>query len=670
MKMLGGEEILDKLMYFNPERWSKVYFSFGTKCDIVDNNMAECFNAWILGARHKTIITMLEEIRVKMMKGVGQMRDFCETWISDISPMAMKVLNDNTTRAWMFKGIPCPHAVAALHHKKFEPINYMSHWYNRETYMNTYSFFIQPVLNIKMWPQSQNISVMPPPVKKLSGRPGKNRKKEEGETKKKTENLSKRGIEISCGTCHSKGHNKRRCPTGAPAGTNTNPSPSPSAGADPSAGPSVVPNTAPTVGKGKGSTGKGRGRPPKNSTEKCADRPRMVGIGLLHTQSGGTILNIDVENKLGSRLKSLRDDCRLMDSGGGLKTKGCNKCLRTWREIAKNDMTKLEDDICRFSMLILLTSQRVSDESWVDKIFHYLGDNSLPLASSVDDSGNETRRRTKFKTDLWILIGGVVGMVLVIIVTLWILSKRKAEVKPSSGRYISDESYSDESTYRRLSLKEIYSATDNLSMSNFIGQALADKKIERWKVYKGILADRKHVAVKHIIKDKQMETFVREVTSLSHIKHPNLVSLLGHYDGPNECFLVYELCHNGNLSEWLFGKSKYLLWRRRLEIALDCARGFLFLHSYPEGSIPANILLSASFEAKFSDFGLSKLISIGHPYASSEVRGTFRYVDPEYQKNRHVNTYGDVYSFGIVLLQLLSGQRVINLDLKKPMPLK
>ncbi|PHU02084.1 putative receptor-like protein kinase [Capsicum chinense] len=260
-----------------------------------------------------------------------------------------------------------------------------------------------------------------------------------------------------------------------------------------------------------------------------------------------------------------------MDSGGGLRTKGCNKCLRTWREIAKNDMMKLEDDICRFSMLILLTSQRVSDESWVDKIFHYLGDNSLPLASSVDDSGNETRRRTKFKTDLWILIGGVVGMVLVIIVTLWILSKRKAEVKPSSGRYISDESYFDESTYRRLSLKEIYSTTDNLSMSNFIGQALADKKIER--------------------------------------------------------------CIVGVVS-------------------------------------PANILLSSSFEAKLSDFGLSKIISIGHPYASSEVRGTFRYADPEYQKNRHVNTYGDVYSFGIVLLQLLSGQRVINLDLKKPMPLK
>ncbi|KAM3356108.1 hypothetical protein P3S68_022822 [Capsicum galapagoense] len=99
---------------------------------------------------------------------------------------------------------------------------------------------------MKMWPQSQNISVMPPPIKKLLGRPRKNKKKEEGKTKKKTGKLSKRGIEISCGTCHSKGHNKRRCPTGAPTvGTNANPGPSPSAGADPSA----VPSAAPPVGK-------------------------------------------------------------------------------------------------------------------------------------------------------------------------------------------------------------------------------------------------------------------------------------------------------------------------------------------------------------------------------------------------------------------------------------
>lgn len=73
------------------------------------------------------------------------------------------------------------------------------------------------------------------------------------------------------------------------------------------------------------------------------------------------------------------------------------------------------------------------------------------------------------------------------------------------------------------------------------------------KVYKGILSNGQRVAVKQITNDGHMETFVREVTSLSHVKHPNLVELLGHCDGEDESFLVYQLCDNGNLSEWLFG---------------------------------------------------------------------------------------------------------------------
>lgn len=84
---------------------------------------------------------------------------------------------------------------------------------------------------------------------------------------------------------------------------------------------------------------------------------------------------------------------------------------------------------------------------------------------------------------------------------------------------------------------------------------------------------------------------------------------------------------------------------------------------------PTNILLGANFKGKLSDFGLSKVMDLGQSYVSSEVRGTFGYVDPEYQRNHHVNPSGDVYSFGVVLLQILSGKRVINLNMKKPMSL-
>jgi len=78
MKKLGSD-CLDGLLYYNVERWCKKYFKEHSKCDSVDNNMAESFNSWIFSARYKTIITMLEEIRIKMMKRIGQLREFSNT---------------------------------------------------------------------------------------------------------------------------------------------------------------------------------------------------------------------------------------------------------------------------------------------------------------------------------------------------------------------------------------------------------------------------------------------------------------------------------------------------------------------------------------------------------------------------------------------------------------
>ncbi|KAJ0986628.1 hypothetical protein J5N97_004984 [Dioscorea zingiberensis] len=157
------------------------------------------------------------------------------------------------------------------------------------------------------------------------------------------------------------------------------------------------------------------------------------------------------------------------------------------------------------------------------------------------------------------------------------------------------------------------------------------------KVYKGVLSNGWHVAVKHIIKDGYVETFMREVTSLSYVRHRNLVSL----------------------REAIVKKQKNVF------LFMSFARMAICLSGY----LPTNILLGQDFEAKLSDFGLSKVIDNGLSHVSSEVRGTFGYVDPEYRQNRHVNAAGDVYSFGIVLLQILSGMRVLNLNVIKPMSL-
>ncbi|KAG2707523.1 hypothetical protein I3760_05G151100 [Carya illinoinensis] len=325
----------------------------------------------------------------------------------------------------------------------------------------------------------------------------------------------------------------------------------------------------------------------------------------------------DVNIKLQNRLKILGEGCEGLDLDGK-SGQACSECFRRWKEIGSasdngRESMKVDADVCRFEVLVTLTSSRIDDEKWVKATYDCLGGQHVSIASN--------------------------------------------------------DSLSEEFACLKLPVKEIYSATNNLYASNFIGQGIAGK------VYKGILSNGQHVAVKHTINDGYMDTFVREFTSLSHVRHPNLVALLCCCENEDECFLVYELCHNGNLSEWLFGKTKVLSWMQRVEIAIDGARGLWFLHTYPEGCIvhrdikPANILLNGNYEARLSDFGLSKVMGVDQSHVSSEVRGTFGYVDPEYRKNHHVNASGDVYSFGIVPLQLLSGKRVISLDLTRPMPL-
>ncbi|XP_049371081.1 uncharacterized protein LOC125836029 [Solanum verrucosum] len=180
-----GKRIVEALIKYNKEKWCKAFFQTFSKCDSIDNNMAESFNAWILGPRNKTIGTMLEEIKVKVMSRVSKSRAFAETWTDGISPMAMMVFNTNVTRSmqcniewngddgfevlkgvykhtvnlgqqkyscrsWELKGIPCAHDIAAMNHLNMDASQAISSWYRKETYLKTYSHFIQPVPNIEM----------------------------------------------------------------------------------------------------------------------------------------------------------------------------------------------------------------------------------------------------------------------------------------------------------------------------------------------------------------------------------------------------------------------------------------------------------------------------------------------------------------------------------------
>ncbi|EFJ06432.1 hypothetical protein SELMODRAFT_131134 [Selaginella moellendorffii] len=223
-------------------------------------------------------------------------------------------------------------------------------------------------------------------------------------------------------------------------------------------------------------------------------------------------------------------------------------------------------------------------------------------------------------------------------------------VLPTEGFYI-------------FTLKELAKATNHFSNASLLGEGSAGK------VYIGQLPSGKLVAVKRILKERKVETFYKEVELLARIRHPNLTALLGYCRSKHVCLLVYEYMSNGDLAQKLLRKDgPALTWDQRIQIAIDCARGLTYLHECPEGPVvhrdikPTNILLNGLLEAKLSDFGLSKIIELDASHVSTEIKGTTGYLDPEYLILGQLTEASDVYSFGIVLLQLMSGRKAIDND--------
>jgi serine/threonine protein kinase len=208
--------------------------------------------------------------------------------------------------------------------------------------------------------------------------------------------------------------------------------------------------------------------------------------------------------------------------------------------------------------------------------------------------------------------------------------------------------------------RELQRATEDFSEARVLGTGGSGK------VYLGKLPSGKQVAIKRIVQKRKVDEFYKEVELLSRLRHPNLASLLGYCQHRREHILVYEYMPGGDLGCLLFRREDPVLpWDRRLRIALDCAEGLAHLHLFPEGAIvhrdikPTNILLNESGQAKLSDFGVSKLIAPDFSHASTEIKGTTGYVDPEYFTVGRLTDASDVYSFGVVLLQLISGQKAV-----------
>ncbi|KAK7343803.1 hypothetical protein VNO77_12840 [Canavalia gladiata] len=190
-------------------------------------------------------------------------------------------------------------------------------------------------------------------------------------------------------------------------------------------------------------------------------------------------------------------------------------------------------------------------------------------------------------------------------------------------------------------------------------------------VYKGNLANRTVVAVKQLEGIEQGEKqFRMEVSTISSTHHLNLVRLIGFCSEGRHRLLVYEFMKNGSLDNFLFvnveqQSGKLLNWRYRFNIALGAARGLTYLHEECRNCIvhcdvkPENILLDENYNAKVSDFGLAKLLNpVDHRHRTlTSVRGTRGYLAPEWLANLPITSKSDVYSYGMVLLEIVSGRR-------------
>ena len=312
--------------------------------------------------------------------------------------------------------------------------------------------------------------------------------------------------------------------------------------------------------------------------------------------------------------------------------------------------------------------------------------NGAEIMKMVNDVGTNVVHR---RTNLWVLVGSTVGGigVLFLVVTAFLLGTKCRKNKPKQ-RTIESVGWTPLSMFGGSSLSrssepgshgllgmkipfaEIQSATNNFDRNLIIGSGGFGM------VYKGELRDNVKVAVKRGMPGSRqgLPEFQTEITVLSKIRHRHLVSLVGFCEENSEMILVYEYVEKGPLKKHLYGSSLQtpLSWKQRLEICIGAARGLHYLHTgFAQGIIhrdikSTNILLDENYVAKVADFGLSRSgPCINETHVSTNVKGSFGYLDPEYYRRQQLTDKSDVYSFGVVLFEVLCGRPAVDPQLAR-----
>ncbi|OMO86361.1 hypothetical protein CCACVL1_09617 [Corchorus capsularis] len=284
-----------------------------------------------------------------------------------------------------------------------------------------------------------------------------------------------------------------------------------------------------------------------------------------------------------------------------------------------------------------------------------------PLISAISVDPNFKPQHAEKKAKTWPIVVGVVGAFLLFLVSgvlFWRYYFKTKNQREKDLRGLDPQIVS-------FSLKQIKAATNNFDSVNKIGEGGFGP------VYKGELSDGTIIAVKQLSSKSSQgnREFLNEMGMISCLQHPNLVKLYGCCIEGNQLLLVYEYMENNSLSRALFGPeySRIKLdWPTRHKICVGIARGLAYLHEESTLKIVhrdikgTNVLLDRDLNPKISDFGLAKLHEEEKTHISTRIAGTIGYIAPEYALWGYLTYKADVYSFGILALEIVSGKHNMN----------
>ncbi|XP_019185297.1 PREDICTED: cysteine-rich receptor-like protein kinase 2 [Ipomoea nil] len=255
------------------------------------------------------------------------------------------------------------------------------------------------------------------------------------------------------------------------------------------------------------------------------------------------------------------------------------------------------------------------------------------------------------------IIAGVVsgvGIILVLAAIFLWYRQSKSPKASRRGNILGATQFRGSENYR---YKDLKAATKDFSKENKLGQGgFGD-------VYKGTLQNGNVVAVKKltIISSRAMTDFETEVMLITNIHHPNLIRLLGYSGDADELLLIYEYMANASLDRYIYGENRGMLnWMQRVDIIFGTARGLSYLHEVciiHRDIKSSNILLDDEFQPKIADFGLARLSPKNKSHLTTKFAGTLGYTSPEYAIYGHLSEKVDIYSFGVVILEIISGRR-------------